>query len=115
MPSPTSFARHASSPPSITCSSSACGNRVMQDMAETFATVDAIVGPRRGPLSVIGNMTGHPCVVLPMAFASPTEPVAAVVHAGLFDEATALDVALVLERAAGLGGRRPPELSHPVH
>ena len=48
--------------------------RVMQDMDRTFGEVDAIIGPcLAGPMLIITNFTGHPCLALRCGFRqSPT-------------------------------------------
>jgi Asp-tRNA(Asn)/Glu-tRNA(Gln) amidotransferase A subunit family amidase len=46
----------------------------MQQMAEIFARVDAIVGPPYSAL-VPSNLTGHPTLVLPNGFRGPDAPV----------------------------------------
>lgn len=107
--------------------------RVMQDMDAAFRNVDAIVGPAlAGPMLIISNFTGHPCLVLPCGFrqlptrgaVSPapaqleqggvtSEPAHTVPHAiclwgRLFDEGTILRIGNALERVFGVRGRRPP-------
>jgi Asp-tRNA(Asn)/Glu-tRNA(Gln) amidotransferase A subunit family amidase len=108
--------------------------RVMQDMDAAFHEVDAIIGPAlAGPMLVITNFTGHPCLVLPCGFhPSPTRPspsapppaghdpggaggaaTHSVPHAiclwgRLFDEATILRLGVALEAVFGLRGCRPP-------
>ncbi|HUZ64428.1 MAG TPA: amidase, partial [Acetobacteraceae bacterium] len=102
---------------------------VMQVMDGCFAQVDAIIGPSlAGPMMIITNFTGHPCLCLPAGFisspsrqqASLSRPVAAsaegphftVPHniclwGKLFDEGTILAIGRALEEKLGLGGRRP--------
>ncbi len=107
--------------------------RVMQDMAETFSGVEAIIGPPlAGPMLIITNYTGHPCLVLPCGFRqsetrSPlslararldqgetaTGPTFTVPHAiclwgRLFEEGTILRLGRALEVAFGVRERRPP-------
>jgi Asp-tRNA(Asn)/Glu-tRNA(Gln) amidotransferase A subunit family amidase len=97
--------------------------RVMQVMDAAFAEVDAIVAPPfGGPLSVIGNFTGHPCLVLPCGLhEQPARlpggvtagPARAVPHAltllgRLFDEGTILRLGAALERHLEMAERRPP-------
>ncbi len=107
--------------------------RVCQIMEETMRGVDAIVGPSlTGPMTVITNFTGHPCLCLPSGFRrSPPRGEASLgrgrletetrqatrefevphsfsVWGRLFDEGPMLAVAQALETAFGLTGYRPP-------
>jgi hypothetical protein len=106
--------------------------RVMQVMDETMQDVDAIIGPSlTGPMTVITNFTGHPCLCLPSGFRlSPPRGAASLgrgrletettaetqdyevphsfsVWGRLFDEGPMLAVAQALERAFAVTGRRP--------
>jgi Asp-tRNA(Asn)/Glu-tRNA(Gln) amidotransferase A subunit family amidase len=106
--------------------------RVMQVMDEAFRGVDAILGPSlAGPMLVITNFTGHPCLCLRSGFReSPTRarlslakgrldlgekgegprftvPHSVCVWGRLFDEGTVLAVGEALERALGVAERRP--------
>ena len=102
---------------------------VMQVMDGCFAQVDAIIGPSlAGPMMIITNFTGHPCLCLPAGFisspsrqqASLSRPVAAsaegprftVPHniclwGKLFDEGTILAIGRALEEILGTNKRRP--------
>ena len=105
---------------------------VMQQMDETMRGVDAIIGPSlTGPMTVITNFTGHPCLCLPSGFRrSPLRGAASLmrgrletettpktqtyevphsfsVWGRLFDEGPMLRVAVALERDFALAGRRP--------
>jgi Asp-tRNA(Asn)/Glu-tRNA(Gln) amidotransferase A subunit family amidase len=107
--------------------------RVMQDMDAAFREVDAMIGPPlAGPMLIITNFTGHPCLVLRSGFTqSPTRsplslararleqgeatggPAHTVPHAvclwgRLFDEGTILRLGRALEAALGVRDRRPP-------
>jgi Asp-tRNA(Asn)/Glu-tRNA(Gln) amidotransferase A subunit family amidase len=107
--------------------------QVMLDMDAAFAGVDAMIGPCFvGPMLTITNFTGHPCLVLrsgfhrvatrsPLSLAkarldqgeAASGPLHEVPHAiclwgKLFDEGTPLRIGLALERAFGVGERRPP-------
>ena len=106
--------------------------RVMQDMAASFAGVDAIIGPcLAGPLLLITNYTGHPSLALRCGFRqSPTRnnlslaearlnqgdagggalhevPHAISLYGRLFDEGTLLRVGAAMEAALGVAQRRP--------
>jgi Asp-tRNA(Asn)/Glu-tRNA(Gln) amidotransferase A subunit family amidase len=99
--------------------------RVMEIMDDCFRGLDAVIGPSMvGPMLTITNYTGHPSLVLPSGFIrSPTrgpgrgELQAGLEHevphgislwAPLFAEGKMLSIGLALERAFGLGDRRPP-------
>ena len=107
--------------------------RVMQDVDAAFAQVDAIVGPPlAGPMLIISNYTGHPCLVLRSGFrqsetrsplslararldqgetaAGPTHtvPHAVCLWGRLFEEGTILRLGTALEAALGVADRRPP-------
>jgi len=107
--------------------------QVMQDMDATFRTVDAIIGPcLAGPMLIISNFTGHPCLVMrsgmrqsptrgPLSLvrarldqgATASGPTFAVPHAlclygRLFDEGTILRIGRALERELDIWDRRPP-------
>jgi Asp-tRNA(Asn)/Glu-tRNA(Gln) amidotransferase A subunit family amidase len=107
--------------------------RVMQVMDEIMHGVDAIIGPSlTGPMTVITNFTGHPCLCLPSGFRSSPPRLASSFARGrleidaapdvrqyevphsfsvwghLFDEGPVLAVAQALEREFAIGSRRPP-------
>ena len=107
--------------------------RVMQDMDATFESVDAIIGPcLAGPMLIISNFTGHPCLVLRSGFRkSPTRqrlslaqarldqgadgegeeftvPHAISLYGRLFDEGALIRIGVALEARLGVAGRRPP-------
>jgi Asp-tRNA(Asn)/Glu-tRNA(Gln) amidotransferase A subunit family amidase len=101
---------------------------VMKEMDAAFRRVEAIVGPpMAGPMLVITNYTGHPCLVLRAGFRQsvtrgrgrPAQDAAAeglihtVPHAvclwgRLFDEGAILRLGRALEAALAVGDRRPP-------
>jgi Asp-tRNA(Asn)/Glu-tRNA(Gln) amidotransferase A subunit family amidase len=106
---------------------------VMRQMEATFQDVEAIIGPcLAGPMLIVTNFTGHPCLVLRCGFrAAPTRsnlslakarldqgapasgPLHEVPHAislygRLFDEGTLLRIGVAMERALGVADRRPP-------
>ena len=107
--------------------------RVMQDMDAAFQGVEAMVGPSlAGPMLIITNYTGHPCLVLRSGFArretrSPlslararldqgtagtgalhTVPHTICLYGRLFDEGTILRLGRALEAALAVRDRRPP-------
>jgi len=106
---------------------------VMQVMDGLFRGVDAVIGPSlTGPMLVITNFTGHPCLCLPTGLqraqtrgtlslararldlgeeqAGPQHdvPHTICVWGGLFNEAPALTIGRALERRFGYAERRPP-------
>jgi Asp-tRNA(Asn)/Glu-tRNA(Gln) amidotransferase A subunit family amidase len=106
---------------------------VMQDMDATFQGVDAIIGPcLAGPMLIITNFTGHPCLVLRSGFRkSPTRqrlslakarldqgaegegeqflvPHAISLYGRLFDEGVLMRIGAALEARLGVAVRRPP-------
>jgi Asp-tRNA(Asn)/Glu-tRNA(Gln) amidotransferase A subunit family amidase len=105
---------------------------VMQEMDRTFAGVDAIIGPAMaGPMLVITNFTGHPCLTMRSGFrqaatrgalslaeaaidqGKPTSGTLHLVPHGfclwgkLFDEGTVLRLGRALEGALNVWDRRP--------
>ena len=107
--------------------------RVMQDMDAAFGDVDAIIGPcLAGPLLIITNFTGHPCLAMRCGFrASPTRkalslaevrldqgaggpgqehvvPHAISLYGRLFDEGRLLRIGMALEALLDVASRRPP-------
>ena len=106
---------------------------VMQVTAAMFRGVDAVIGPSQvGPMLVITNFTGYPCLCLPTGLqrahtrgplslararlelgeekAGPLHdvPHTVCIWSGLFDEAPALTMGRALERRFGYAARRPP-------
>lgn len=103
--------------------------RVMQAMDRLFREVDTLLSPlAAGPLTIIGNMTGHPGLALRSGFAHTRTrrmpaylnapvveaegPVHRVPHAisilaPLFGEAAALTLGRALERSLGVAEARP--------
>ena len=107
--------------------------RVMQDMDEAFKGVDAMISPCLvGPMLIIGNFTGHPCLAMrsglrqsptrgPLSLSrarldqgsedqgpSFTVPHALCLYGRLFDEGTILRIGRALERELAVADRRPP-------
>jgi len=107
--------------------------RVMQDMDAAFQQVDAMIGPPfAGPMLIITNYTGHPCLILRSGFRQSetrsalslararldqgeavqgptyTVPHAVCLWGRLYDEGTILRLGRALERAFGVRDCRPP-------
>jgi Asp-tRNA(Asn)/Glu-tRNA(Gln) amidotransferase A subunit family amidase len=103
--------------------------RVMQEMNVLFRRVDVLLASAiNGPMTLIGNMTGHPCLTIRAGFSESqtrdmpafldaeireidgpahTVPHAITIVAPLFDEAAALTLGHALERALDVAARRP--------
>ena len=103
--------------------------RVMQVMDTIFRKVDVILAPAiTGRMTLIGNMTGHPCLTIRAGFTEQrtrempayldatikekdgpacTVPYGITIVAPLFDEAAALTLGRALELALGVADRRP--------
>ena len=111
---------------------------VMQMADALFRGVDAVIGPSlTGPMLVITNFTGHPCLCLPTGLQRARTrgplslararldlgeqktggeedgpqhdvPHTVCLWSGLFDEAPVLTVGRALERRFGYAARRPP-------
>jgi Asp-tRNA(Asn)/Glu-tRNA(Gln) amidotransferase A subunit family amidase len=70
---------------------------VMLHMAEMFAQADVIIGPSlAGPMLVITNFTGHPCLCLPSGF-DQGRPRSISLWGRLFEEGPLLNLAQALE------------------
>ncbi len=104
--------------------------RTMQVMDAVFRQVDVLLSPlNAGPLTIIGNLTGHPALAVRTGFAqlqtrempaflnAPTQHAAGPKHkvphgigilAPLFDEAAALTLGRALEASLNVAAARPP-------
>jgi Asp-tRNA(Asn)/Glu-tRNA(Gln) amidotransferase A subunit family amidase len=98
-------------------------------MDALFRRVDVVLAPAAtGPMTLIGNMTGHPCLTIRAGFTemrtrempayldaeikemegpTHTVPYAITIVAPLFDEAAALTLGRALEAALAVADRRP--------
>jgi Asp-tRNA(Asn)/Glu-tRNA(Gln) amidotransferase A subunit family amidase len=74
---------------------------LMREMDKLMSQWDVFVAPAPGSASlIITNMTGHPTVCVPCGFTgTPSLPRAIMFTSGLYDEASALRVALAFEKA----------------
>jgi Asp-tRNA(Asn)/Glu-tRNA(Gln) amidotransferase A subunit family amidase len=101
----------------------------MQKMDALFSRVDVLLAPAAtGSMTVIGNMTGHPCLTTRAGFTDMrtrempaflnaeieelegptyTVPHAITIVAPLFDEAAALTVGQAMEASSDVEGQRP--------
>ncbi|HUL72832.1 MAG TPA: amidase [Vicinamibacterales bacterium] len=86
--------------------------RLMDAYARATRDVDVVVCggvtlQANTSLNPITSLTGHPCVAVPTGFRPNGTPTGFTMAGRLYDEAGLLVVARVIERATGLGGRRP--------
>ena len=81
---------------------------LIQDMAKVFEHVDAIVAPSQaGDSMLLGNLTGHPSVVVPNGFSKAGTPTSICFIGRLFGEASLLAVAKRYQDATGFHHRHP--------
>lgn len=67
---------------------------LIQDMAKAFAPFDVILAPSGAGMTVLlGNLTGHPCVVVPNGFSATGAPTSIYFLGKLFGEAELLALA----------------------
>jgi len=74
---------------------------LIQAVARTFDKVDVIVAPSFSRGLLLGNLTGHPCVVVPNGFSDPGTPTSICFLGKLFGEAQLLAVAKTYQEATG--------------
>jgi len=80
----------------------------IQDMAKLMSQVDVIVAPPfDGDNSLLTNLTGHPCVVVPNGFSKKGTPTSITFLGKLFDEATLLAVAKQYQDATDFHLKHP--------
>jgi Asp-tRNA(Asn)/Glu-tRNA(Gln) amidotransferase A subunit family amidase len=80
---------------------------LMKQMAHVFTSVDLYIG---GDDLGIANLTGHPCMTLPVMMADvkpQSRPLCCTLTSGLYDEATLLAVARLIESKANVVKHRP--------
>jgi Asp-tRNA(Asn)/Glu-tRNA(Gln) amidotransferase A subunit family amidase len=87
--------------------------RLMAAYAAATRDLDAVVAGRvtlnaATSLNPLTSMTGHPTVAVPTGFRADGTPTGLTFAGRLYDEPGLLAVALAVERAIGLGDRRPP-------
>jgi Asp-tRNA(Asn)/Glu-tRNA(Gln) amidotransferase A subunit family amidase len=81
---------------------------LMQDTAKVFERVDVIVAPSQsGSSLLLGNLTGHPSVVVPNGFTKADTPTSVCFIGGLFGEADLLAVAKTYQDATGFHRKHP--------
>ncbi len=81
---------------------------LVQDTARVFETVDVIVAPSQSGRSLLlGNLTGHPCVVVPNGFSTNNTPTSLCFIGKLFGEAELLAVAKTFQDATDFHRQHP--------
>jgi len=81
---------------------------LIQDTAKVFEQVDVIVAPSQSGRSLLlGNLTGHPCVVLPNGFSTNNTPTSVCFIGKLFAEAELLAVAKKYQDATDFHHKHP--------
>lgn len=81
---------------------------LIQDTAKVFANVDVIVAPSQsGSSLLLGNLTGHPCVVVPNGFSKGGTPTSICFLGKLFGEAELLAVAKRYQDATEFHRKHP--------
>jgi Asp-tRNA(Asn)/Glu-tRNA(Gln) amidotransferase A subunit family amidase len=82
---------------------------LIQATAKVFEQVDVIVAPSQSGRSLLlGNLTGHPSVVVPNGFSKAGTPTSICFLGGLFGEARLLAVAKAFQDATEFHRRHPP-------
>jgi Asp-tRNA(Asn)/Glu-tRNA(Gln) amidotransferase A subunit family amidase len=80
----------------------------IQEMGKLMSEVDVIVAPPfDGDNSLLTNLTGHPCVVVPNGFSKEGTPTSITFLGKLFDEATLLAVAKRYQDATNFHLKHP--------
>ncbi len=86
---------------------------IIEKTATMFRWVDVVVTPSfGGDQLLLTNLTGHPCVVVPMGFTERGTPVSVSFIGQLYDEGRLLAVARAYQEATG-HHRRHPALAEP--
>jgi Asp-tRNA(Asn)/Glu-tRNA(Gln) amidotransferase A subunit family amidase len=81
---------------------------LIQDTAKVFARVDLFLAPSlSGRSLLLGNLTGHPCVVVPNGFSNAGTPTSICFIGRLFGEAELLAVAKRYQDATGFHRKHP--------
>ena len=81
---------------------------VIRDMARLMEQVDMFIAPsEEGDSSLLTNLTGHPCVVVPNGWTAKGTPTSITFIGRLFDEGRLLSVAQKYQEATGFQLRHP--------
>lgn len=82
---------------------------LIQEMTKLMQNVDVYVCPTtEGNNTLLTNLTGHPCVVVPNGFRTDGRPISLTFCGRLFDEGTVLAVAKKFQDATDFHKKRPP-------
>ena len=83
---------------------------LIQETARVFNRVDVLVAPSfSGRSLLLGNLTGHPCVVLPNGFTQKGTPTSVCFLGKLFGEGELLAVAKTYQDATDFHRKHPPQ------
>jgi Asp-tRNA(Asn)/Glu-tRNA(Gln) amidotransferase A subunit family amidase len=81
---------------------------IIHDMVSVMKQCDVVIAPPfEGNNSILTNLTGHPCIVLPNGFNDKGLPVSIVFIGNLFDEGTLLAVAKCYQDATDFHLKHP--------
>jgi Asp-tRNA(Asn)/Glu-tRNA(Gln) amidotransferase A subunit family amidase len=87
--------------------------QLIQKMAELMKQFDVIIAPPfQGDISLITNLTGHPCVVVPDGFSDDGTPSSITFIGNLFDEGKVLAAAKTYQDATDFHLKHPPLFSY---
>ncbi|HVV01202.1 MAG TPA: amidase [Verrucomicrobiae bacterium] len=82
---------------------------LVQDVARLFKEFDIVIAPSlAGKSSLLTNLTGHPCVVVPDGFSTKGTPTSFCFLGRLFEEGKVLAVAKAYQDATGWHLKHPP-------
>lgn len=85
--------------------------KLIQEMYTVMKQYDVIISPSfAGNQSLLTNLTGNPCVVVPNGFDKKGHPTSISFIGNLYDEATLLAFAKVFQDATDFNKQRPPLL-----
>jgi Asp-tRNA(Asn)/Glu-tRNA(Gln) amidotransferase A subunit family amidase len=83
--------------------------KLIQEMYAVMKQYDVIISPSlSGNQSLLTNLTGNPCVVVPNGFDKKNHPTSISFIGNLYDEATLLSLAKVYQDATIYNKQRPP-------
>jgi len=83
--------------------------KLIQEMYVVMKQYDVIISPSfAGNQSLLTNLTGNPCVVVPNGFDKKNHPTSISFIGNLYDEATLLSFAKVFQDATNYNKQRPP-------
>ena len=83
--------------------------KLIQEMYAVMKQYDVIISPSlSGNQSLLTNLTGNPCVVVPNGFDKENHPTSISFIGNLYDEATLLSFAKAYQDATSFNKQRPP-------